>query len=176
MPHPDGWAAISGEGGHVTLAAAASDEAEIIAILNERYGHCSAERVLSGPGLVNLYHALSETAGRGIPRVEPDDVTSLALKGEPLALSTMDLFFRFLGTVAADLAVTLGARGGVYITGGIVPRIVNLLADSKFRQRFESKGRYRAYMATIPTLVITEAVPAFRGLRRVLGFGGQSSA
>lgn len=176
VPHPDGWAAISGEGGHVTLAAAASDEAEIIAILNERYGHCSAERVLSGPGLVNLYHALSEIAGRGIPRVEPDDVTSLALKGEPLAVSTMDLFFRFLGTVAADLAVTLGARGGVYITGGIVPRVVSLLADSKFRQRFESKGRYRAYMATIPTLVITEAVPAFRGLRRVLGFGGRSSA
>jgi glucokinase len=176
VPHPDGWAAISGEGGHVTLAAAASDEAEIIAILNERYGHCSAERVLSGPGLVNLYHALSEIAGRGIPRVEPDDVTSLALKGEPLAVSTMDLFFRFLGTVAANLAVTLGARGGVYITGGIVPRVVSLLADSKFRQRFESKGRYRAYMATIPTLVITEAVPAFRGLRRVLGFGGQSPA
>jgi glucokinase len=83
----------------------------------------------------------------------------------------MSLFFDFLGTVAADLAVTLGARGGVYITGGIVPRVVNLLAESGFRRRFEAKGRYRNYMATIPTFVVTEAVPAFRGLRRVLGFG-----
>lgn len=175
VPHPDGWAAIAGEGGHVTLAAMAEDEAEVIGIITERFGHCSAERVLSGPGLVNLYHALSETAGRGISKVEPDDVTSLALKGEPLAANTMDLFFRFLGTVAADLAVTLGARGGVYITGGIVPRVVSLLADSKFRQRFEAKGRYRNYMAAIPTIVVTEAVPAFRGLRRVLGFGPRAS-
>jgi glucokinase len=175
IPHPDGWAAISGEGGHVTLAATSSDEAEVIEILTDRFGHCSAERALSGPGLVNLYHALSESAGRGIPQVEPDDVTSLALKGEPLAVSTMDYFFRFLGTVAADLAITLGARGGIYITGGIVPRVVTLLADSEFRRRFESKGRYRAYMSAIPTIVITESVPAFRGLRRVLGFGGRSA-
>jgi glucokinase len=170
VPHPDGWAAISGEGGHVTLAACTTDEADVIDALKERFGHCSAERVLCGPGLVNLYHALSEIAGRGIPRIEPDDVTSLALKGEPLATSTMGLFFRFLGTVASDLAVTLGARGGVYITGGIVPQVISLLADSEFRQRFESKGRYRAYMAAIPTIVVTEPVPAFRGLRRVLGF------
>ena len=173
IPHPDGWAAISGEGGHVTLAATTADETEVIEILKDRYDHCSAERVLSGPGLVNLYLALSESAGRGIPKVEPDDVTALALKGEPLAVSTMDMFFRFLGTVAADIAITLGARGGVYIAGGIVPKVVNLLADSDFRSRFEAKGRYRAYMASIPTIVINEAVPAFRGLRRVLGFGGQ---
>ncbi|MGD8324759.1 MAG: glucokinase [Gammaproteobacteria bacterium] len=174
VPHPDGWAAISGEGGHVTLAATTADECDVIDILKERYGHCSAERALSGPGLVNLYHALSEIAGRGMPRVDPDDVTSLALKGEPLAASAMDMFFRLLGTVAADLAVTLGARGGVYITGGIVPQVVSLLAESEFRSRFESKGRYRAYMTAIPTIVVTEPVPAFRGLRRVLGFGGRS--
>jgi glucokinase len=171
VPHTDGWAAISGEGGHVTLAATNSEEAEVIGILKERFGHCSAERVLSGPGLVNLYHALSEIAGRGIPKIEPDDVTSLAIKGEPLAASTMAMFFRFLGTVASDLAVTLGARGGVYITGGIVPKVIALLAESDFRSSFESKGRYRSYMAAIPTFVITETVPAFRGLRRVLGFG-----
>lgn len=176
VPHPEGWAAISGEGGHVTLAATTSDESEVIEILKERYGHCSAERVLSGPGLVNLYHALSEIAGRGMPKVEPDDVTSLALKGEPLAASTMDMFFRLLGTVAGDLAVTLGARGGVYITGGIVPRVVNLLAASEFRSRFEAKGRYRAYMSGIATIVVTEPVPAFRGLRRVLGFGSRRRA
>ena len=132
--------------------------------------------MLSGPGLVNLYHALSEIAGRGIPQVEPDDITSLAAKGEPLATSTMDMFFAFLGTVASDIAVTLGARGGLYIGGGIVPQIISLLAESEFRNRFESKGRYRAYMAAIPTFVITEPVPAFRGLRRILGFGRQARA
>lgn len=171
VPHAEGWAALSGEGGHVTLPAMTSEETAVIGILTERYGHCSAERVLSGPGLVNLYHALSEIAGRGIPKVEPDDVTSLALKGEPLAASALDMFFAFLGTVAADLAVTLGARGGVYVTGGIVPRVVGLCVESGFRNRFESKGRYRNYMKSIPTFVVTESVPAFRGLRRVLGFG-----
>ena len=173
VPHSDGWAAICGEGGHVTLAATNEEEDEVIAVLRERFDHCSAERVLSGPGLVNLYHAMAELAGRGIPKVEPDDVTSLALKGEPLAAQTMEMFFAFLGTVAADLAVTLGAQGGVYLSGGIIPRVVDLFADSEFRNRFEAKGRYRAYMTAIPTIVILEPVPAFRGLRRVLGFGRQ---
>lgn len=175
VPHADGWAAISGEGGHVTLAATTEEEQEIIAVLRERFGHCSAERVLSGPGIVNLYHALAELAGRGIPKVEPDDVTSLAAKGEPLAASAMDMFFRFLGTVAADLAITLGAQGGVYLTGGIIPQIIRQLADSEFRNRFESKGRYRGYMTAIPTYVITEPVPAFPGLRHVLGFSSRNS-
>jgi len=170
LPHADGWAAIAGEGGHVTLAASTSEEAEIIEILRERFGHCSAERVLSGPGLVNLYHAMASRAGRSVSQVEPDDVTSLAVKGEPLAAGTLQMFFALLGTVASDLAVTLGARGGVYITGGIVPRVLTLLEKSAFRSRFEAKGRYRKYLAGIPTSVITEPVPAFRGLRRVLGF------
>ena len=175
VPHTDGWAAVAGEGGHVTLAATTEEEAEVIALLRRRFEHCSAERVLSGPGLVNLYHALSDKAGRGIAQVEPDDVTSLALKGEPLAEHTLEMFFALLGTVASDLAVTLGARGGVYITGGIVPRVLSLLEGSKFRDRFEAKGRYRAYLAGIATYVITESVPAFRGLRRVLGFGRQQA-
>lgn len=173
VPHPDGWAAIAGEGGHVTLAAANAHEAEVIAALRERFGHCSAERVLSGPGLVNLYHVQADMAGRGIPKIEPDDVTALAHKGEPLATAAMEMFFSLLGTVAADLAVTLGAHGGVYMTGGILPRVIDLLAESAFRKRFESKGRYRSYMTAIPTFVITESAPAFRGLRRALGFGSQ---
>jgi glucokinase len=171
LPHADGWAAIAGEGGHVTLPASTPEEAEVIRVLRERYGHCSAERVLSGPGIVNLYGALAQCAGRSVTRVEPDDVTSLAIKGESLAAGTMDMFFAFLGTVASDLAVTLGARGGVYLAGGIVPQVVSLLERSSFRARFEAKGRYRPYLAGIATSVITVPVPAFRGLRRVLGFG-----
>jgi len=171
LPHADGWTAIAGEGGHVTLPATTSEEAGVIAVLRERFGHCSAERVLSGPGIVNLYQALAQRDGRSVAEVEPDDVTSLAIKGESLATATMETFFAFLGTVASDLAVTLGARGGVYLTGGIVPRVMPLLERSMFRARFESKGRYRPYLAGIATTVVTEPIPAFRGLRRVLGFG-----
>lgn len=171
LPCQEGWTAISGEGGHVTLAAYSGEEAEVIAHIKEQYSHCSAERVLSGPGLVNLYHALSAQAGRGIAQIEPDDVTALALKHEPLAEKTLGMFFDFLGTVASDLAVTLGARGGVYIAGGIVPRVLDELKASGFRERFEAKGRYRSYVRAIPTFVLTEPTPAFRGLRHFLGFG-----
>jgi glucokinase len=170
VPSADGWAAMSGEGGHVSMPAATREEQDVIANLRERFdGHCSAERVLSGPGLVNLYVALAELAGRGQPTVSPADVTNLAKQGEPLARKTLGMFFAMLGTVAANLAVTTGALGGVYIAGGIVPRLVEQLGKSEFRPRFEAKGRYREYLAAIPTHVIVAPVPAFRGLKHLLG-------
>lgn len=171
LPVADGWAVMTGEGGHVSMAAATREEQEVIALLRERFdGHCSAERVLSGPGLVNLYVTLAELAGRGRPTVNPEDVTSLAKQGEPLARKTLSMFFAMLGTVAANLAVTTGALGGVYIAGGIVPRLVEPLRKSEFRARFEAKGRYRQYLAAIPTYVITAPLPAFRGLKHLLGY------
>jgi glucokinase len=171
VPAADGWAVLSGEGGHVTMPGATREEREVIALLAERFdGHCSAERVLSGPGLVNLYVTLGELAGRGRPTVTPQDVTNLAKQGEPLARKTLAMFFAMLGTIAGNLAVTMGARGGVYIAGGIVPRLVDQLAQSGFRARFEDKGRYRQYLAAIPTHLITAPLPAFRGLKYVLGY------
>ena len=119
---------------------------------------------------MNLYVALAELAGRGHPTVTPEDVTNLAKQGEPLARKTLGMFFAMLGTVAANLAVTTGARGGIYIAGGIVPRLVEQLRKSEFRARFEDKGRYRQYLAAIPTHVITAPLPAFRGLRYLLGY------
>jgi glucokinase len=119
---------------------------------------------------VNLYVTLSELAGRGHPTVMPQDVTNLAKQGEPLARKTLAMFFAMLGTVASDLAVTTGARGGVYIAGGIVPRLVVEIGKSEFRARFEAKGRYREYLAPIPTYVITAPLPAFRGLKYLLGY------
>jgi glucokinase len=80
------------------------------------------------------------------------------------------MFFAMLGTIAADLAVTTGARGGVYIAGGIVPRVAEPLGKSEFRARFEAKGRYREYLAAIPTYLITAQLPAFRGLKHLLGY------
>jgi glucokinase len=152
------------------MPAQTREEQDVIAIVRERFGHCSAERVLSGPGLVNLYVALAELAGRGQPTVKPEDVTNLAKQGEPLARKTLAMFCAMLGTVAGDLAATTGARGGVYIAGGIVPRVLDLFRKSEFRARFEAKGRYRNYLAAIPTHVITAPLPAFRGLRYLLGY------
>jgi glucokinase len=171
VPTPDGWAVMSGEGGHVSMPSVTREEQDVVAVLRDRFdGHCSAERVLSGPGLVNLYVTLSELAGRGHPTVTPQDVTNLAKQGEPLARKTLAMFFAMLGTVASNLALTTGARGGVYIAGGIVPRLVDPLGKSEFRARFEAKGRYRAYLAAIPTYAITAPLPAFRGLKYLLGY------
>ena len=171
VPVADSWAVMTGEGGHVALPAVTPEEFEVVKLLQQRFdGHCSAERVLSGPGLVNLYVALAELAGRGKPTVTPEDVTNLARQGEPMARKTQGMFFAMLGTIAANLAVTTGARGGVYIAGGIVPRLLEPFQKSEFRTRFESKGRYRGYLAAIPTYVITAPTPAFRGLRHFLGY------
>jgi glucokinase len=169
VPTADGWTVLSGEGGHVSIPAASDEEQDVVALLRKRFGHCSAERVLSGQGLVNLYGALAELAGRGQPTVTAEDVTRLASQREPLARKTLQMFFAILGTVAGDLALTTGARGGVFIAGGIVPRLLDTLVQSEFRARFEAKGRYRDYMAGIPTYVITAALPAFPGLRYLLG-------
>jgi glucokinase len=171
VPATEGWSVLTGEGGHATLPATTREEADVIAQIRDRHaGHCSAERVLSGPGLVNLYVALAELAGRGQPTVTPTDVTALAKQGEPLARKTLAMFFAFLGTVAGDLALTTGARGGVFIAGGIVPQLLDVFAKSEFRARFEAKGRYAEYLASIPTHVITTPLPAFRGLRSLLGY------
>lgn len=170
VPAAHDWAVVSGEGGHVTLAAETEEEQRVVELIRAEHGRCSLERVLSGPGLVNLYTALARLAGRGPPSVLPADVTSLALQGEPTARRAVAMFFAFLGAAAGDLAMMMGAQGGVFIAGGIVPRLLDTIDHSEFRARFEAKGRYRSYNAAIPTYVITASLPAFRGLRRLLGY------
>ena len=170
VPASDAWAVVSGEGGHSTLAAATDEEQRVIELVRKQEGHCSAESFLSGPGLVRLYVALAELAGRGRPTVTPQDVTSLAKQSEPLARKAQAMFFAMLGTVAGNVAMTVGARGGVFIAGGIVPQLLDAFAKSEFRERFEAKGSYREYMQGIPTHVITTPLPAFRGLRGLLGY------
>ena len=153
------WHAITGEGGHVTMAPSDEREARIVALGRERFGHCSAERLVSGAGLAFVYGALhSGTA------LAPDEVGTRIAAGEAEALEALDVFFQLLGTVAGNLALTFAAFGGVYIGGGITPRYVEQFRSSGFRQRFEDKGRYRAFLAGIPTLVITARQPALRGL------------
>ncbi len=138
--------------------------------MRRRDTHCSAEKLLSGPGLVTLHGALAELEGRAPERLLPQQVTALAAEGEPLAARALEMFFAMLGTVASDLALTLGARGGVYIGGGIVPRFADAIDRSGFRERFVDKGDYRGYLGAVPTFVITARLPAFRGLRALLGY------
>lgn len=177
VPSKDGWTAVGSEGGHVTLAAVDAEEEKVIALVREQLGHCSAERLLSGPGLVRLYGALAQvdnsgatqlTPARDPSTLEPADVTKLAWTGDLLAVATLEMFMRMLATVASNLALTVGARGGIYIGGGIVPRIIDTIDDVAFRERFVDKGRYRHYLERIPTYVITDELPAMRGLKTLL--------
>jgi len=170
IPSSDGWTAISSEGGHTTMAASTDEEAEVIARIRDKIGHCSAERVLSGPGLVQMYVTLSEIAGRGTATIKAADVTALARQKEPLARQTVNMFLALLATQASNLVLTLGARGGLYIAGGIMPRLMEFVAQSPFQERFVAKGRYRAYMESVPAYVITDELPAFRGLKYLLGY------
>ena len=169
IPAGGGWVPLATEGGHVTMAPATGRESAVLAHL-QRSGHVSAERVLSGAGLVNLYGAVRALDGATADRdVTPAGVTERALDGScPVAAEAMDMFCAMLGTVASNLCLSLGARGGVYVAGGIVPRLGTAFAASGFRQRFEDKGRFSAHLAAVPTFVLTHKMPAFLGLSHLL--------
>lgn len=171
LPAPGGgYLPVAGEGGHSTLAANDEQEAAVIECLRKRFGHVSAERVLSGPGLVNLYEAVAALAGQVATQLDPSEIVERARLGaDPLCEEAIDLFCRFLGSFAGNVALTLGARGGVYIGGGIAPRLLPELRASRFRERFEGKGRFQGYLAQIPCLLINAAVsPALIGASRAL--------
>jgi glucokinase len=170
VPAGDQWVALSGEGGHVTLAASDAREEAIIAVLRERYGHASAERAICGAGLVALYEAVCQLDGVAAAASTPADVSGRALSGEcARSVEAAQHFCALLGSVAGNLALTLGALGGVYIGGGIVPRLGGFLDRSPFRARFEAKGRFQAYLAQMPVFVIDASVsPALLGVARAL--------
>lgn len=168
LPVGDRWLALAGEGGHVTLPATDEREAGIIALLRGEQGHVSAERLISGSGLVHLYRALCMLGGVPTEDLEPAEISQRAAAGEPMALDAVHRFFSFLGTVAGNLALTLGALGGVYVAGGITPRLRDVFVASPFRDKFEAKGRYKDYMVGIPTWLVLDEVPAFRGLAAIL--------
>jgi glucokinase len=171
-----GWQPISGEGGHVTLAAGDDEEAEVLAWLRRRLGHVSAERVLSGAGLVNLHDAVRALAGRPAEPIEPAAVTARAHSGDADAARAVTLFTAWLGSVAGNLALTLGARAGVFVGGGIVPRLGPAFDEALFRQRFEAKGRFAGYLQPIPTWLITAPTPALTGASLALDLMPHRSA
>lgn len=165
IPYGDRWIPLQGEGGHVAFSAMSDREDDVLRVLRGRFGHVSAERLLSGPGLVNIYRALCEI-GHVVPRnFSPEQVSNLGQTGEDVQCAeTLELFCAALGTAAANLVVSLGARAAVYIGGGIVPKLGDYFDRSPFRARFEHKGRFSRYVAQVPTYVILAETPALRGL------------
>ena len=165
IPNGDGYTLVAGEGGHATLAASTEEEFAIIQMLWKRWSHVSAERVLSGAGLVNLYEALCAIRGIEPLVLSPADVTRHAMnKTDENCVRAFDRFCEFLGSVAGDLALTISAFGGIYIAGGILPRFKDAFAASAFRERFESKGRFAGMLAKMPTWLILEESPGLIGL------------
>ena len=163
VPVGDGWGALASEGGHVSFSPGDDTEIKILRQLWIEHGHASAERLLSGPGIELIYRVI---AGKALGAA---DITQRARGGiDPDCRRAVDCFCGVLGSVAGNVALTLGATGGMYIGGGIVPRLGPLLAVSPFRERFESKGRLSAYLARIPTFLITEQYPAFLGVSAIL--------
>jgi glucokinase len=172
VPRPHAPVVVTSEGGHATMAGCSPREDAIIDHLRREFGHVSAERVVSGSGLENLYRAIQAVDGREAPQRNAPDITRAGLDGScQVSRMALDLFCAMLGTVAGNVALSFGAKGGLYIAGGIAPRIKDFLVRSEFRARFESKGRLRSYLQSIPTSVIIHPAASFIGLRSVAHCG-----
>jgi glucokinase len=169
VPRSDPPVVIATEGGHVTLSGTTTREDAVIEWLRERFGHASAERALSGHGLENLYRALAALDGADVPERDATAITESGVAGTcPVSRAALDMFCALLGTFAGNAALSIGARGGVFIAGGIAPRIIDYLLKSELRARFDAKGRLRPYMQAIPLNVIVHPDYAFIGLKALI--------
>ncbi len=165
IPAGGRYVALKGEGGHTAFSPMNQREADVLRWLQQRYDHVSTERVLSGMGLENLYQASCVLDGVPLQPLTPEKITAAALaNSDAQCAAAVEMFCGILGTAAANLVITLGARAGCYIGGGIVPKLGEYFPRSPFRSRFENKGRFSAYVAAVPTYVILAQTPALRGL------------
>ncbi len=163
---PGRWLALPGEGGHATLAPADDFEGAVLSQARREFPHVSAERFLSGIGLPVLCRAVGAVLGEGeeVGALSTEQIVARGLAGEsPACARTLDVFCAMLGGFAGNVALTLGARGGVFIGGGIVPRLGERFFESEFRRRFEAKGRFQSFLAGIPTALITDTLAALSG-------------
>ena len=169
IPVGEGWISLGSEGGHASFSPRNEKEIAVLRYAWKSFSHVSFERLLSGPGMELIYRALADYAN-----VPSSDLTAAQITERGLANSdavcadTLDLFCGLLGTAASNLAMTLGAMGGIYIGGGIVPRLGNYFERSTFRARFEDKGRFNHYLTAIPTFVITAEHATFIGVSEIL--------
>ncbi len=171
---------VVGEGGHIGFAPQTAQQVEVLRILTKRFKWVSNERLVSGPGIENIYAALCTLNGEPDSPRTAAEIFALARAGqEPVAGEAVTLFFEVLGQVAGDLALLLGATDGIFLAGGIVPRYPDLLHQSGFRLAFENKGRHRALLQQIPTVLVTRPDPgllgaAFRARQAWLALSGKS--
>ncbi len=170
LPIARGWQALAGEGGHTTLAPYNDLESQLLAAARQEFPHVSAERFLSGIGLPVLYRAMATVRGqRAVPDVDAKWIVERALaQDDTVADAAIDAFCEMLGGFAGSMALTYGARGGLFIGGGIVPRLGERFARSGFRSRFEAKGRFSDYLRAIPTPLITDTLVALDGAAQAL--------
>ncbi len=151
------------EGGHVSFPPGTPEEIRILEILSETFGRVSNERLVCGPGLVNIHRAVCEMAGFDPGLLQPAEVTARAAANDPQALRAVDLFCAIFGAIAGDLVLIQGAWDGVFLTGGLVPRMLESLRHSGFRQRFENKGRFSSIMGRVPSLAVIHPNPGLLG-------------
>jgi glucokinase len=170
IPAGGDWIPLDSEGGHVTYSPVTRREHDLARILQARYGHCSAERIVSGPGLVATYQSLCSLDGVSPAPLAPPEVTQRASEGsDPRCNEAMELFTLALATTASNLAITLQASGGIYLAGGLLPKLGPLFDSELFRSRFTAKGRFSDYLGSLPVyLVHTQDHPALHGLARNL--------
>ena len=169
VPTRDGWVPLDSEGGHTSFSPINQREIDILKFAQQKYSHVSSERLMSGSGLLLIYQALAARQKVATEDIDIPEITRRGLSNEcPICVETLSAFCEMLGTMAANLAVTLGTKGGIYIGGGIVPRLGLFFSESNFRQRFVQKGRFEQYLNAIPTYVITEPYPAFIGVSALL--------
>jgi glucokinase len=169
IPTAGRWIALGSEGGHVTFSPTDEREVAVLQHCWKTWPHVSAERLVSGPGIELIYQALAMRDGGNVEALPTPEIIRRALKeNDALCLEVVDCFCAMLGTVASNVAVTLGTLGGIYIGGGVVPHLGDYFARSPFRARFESKGRFGEYLGQIPTFVITAPYPAFVGVAAIL--------
>jgi glucokinase len=169
--HPLGeYLAIASECGRSSFPPVSEEEIELWNFVHKRFSHVSAERFLSGPGIQLIYEGLCHINNKAIDTLpSPAEITNKGVSGEDrICKQSVDIFCRMLGTVSSNVAVMLNSFGGVYIGGGIIPKILDYFIKSDFRSRFEDKGRYRPFLIKMPVYVITHDFPAFLGSSHAL--------
>ncbi len=154
------------EGGHVGFAPSDDEQIQILQSMQHQFGRVSVERILSGCGLESLYRIQQELAGHKAATLSAAEVTARALAGEPRCVKALGLFCSIYGSVAGDIALAHGARGGVIVAGGIAQKIQPFLLASAFREQFENKGRLSHYVKSIPTKLLIDPDAALRGAAR----------
>ncbi len=169
IPEDHGWVSLGSEGGHADFSPQSETEIYLLQYAWKRYPHVSAERLLSAAGIEMIYQALCERVGYSGAALPAPEISRRAVQGnDPISTESLNVFCEVLGSVAANLALTLGAFGGIYIGGGIVPRLGEYFDRSGFRARFEAKGRYQNYVAQIPTFLITAESATLLGTANIL--------